>query len=134
MYTFRMNKHMQKHRNEPFRQWVNKFPVSERVPVMTEVSALTGKTLNTIKAYRGLTRKITASDSVAIQAATRLIATEKKIDCFVSASEIYPELFDAFVKQGESNGLETQPNGKECQDSTTGAVHGELAPQHGQAA
>ena len=129
-----MNKHMQKHRNEPFRQWVNKFPVSERVPVMTEVSALTGKTLNTIKAYRGLTRKITASDSVAIQAATRLIATEKKIDCFVSASEIYPELFDAFVKQGESNGLETQPNGTESQGSTTGAVQCEPLPEHSAAA
>ena len=129
-----MSKHMQKHRNEPFRQWVNKFPVSERVPVMTEVSALTGKTLNTIKAYRGLTRKITASDSVAIQAATRLIATEKKIDCFVSASEIYPELFDAFVKQGESNGLESLNGTEATETNTAGTVQCELAPQHSQAA
>ena len=39
-----------------------------------------------------------------------------------------------FKKQGESNGMETQPNGTESQNIETGAVHGELAPQHGQAA
>ena len=39
-----------------------------------------------------------------------------------------------FKKQGESNGLETQPNGTESQNIETGAVHGELAPQHSQAA
>jgi hypothetical protein len=35
-------------------------------------------------------------------------------------------------KQGATN-LES-PNGTECQSTTAGAVHGELAPQHGQAA
>lgn len=27
-----------------------------------------------------------------------------------------------FIKQGESSGMETQPHGTECQDSTTGAA------------
>ena len=54
-----------------------------------------------------------------------------------SVKKTHPQvlcLAEQVLKQGESNGMETQPNGTECQDSTTGAVHGELAPQHGQAA
>ena len=37
-------------------------------------------------------------------------------------------------KQGESNGLETQPNGTECQSTTAGAVQCDPLPEHSAAA
>ena len=39
-----------------------------------------------------------------------------------------------FKKQGESNGMESLNGTEATETNTTGAVHGELAPQHGQAA
>ena len=54
-----------------------------------------------------------------------------------SVKKTHPDvlcLAEQVLKQGGSNGLETQPNGTECQNIETGAVQCEPLPEHSAAA
>ena len=80
------------------------------------------------------------SNSIRDISPEQAISLEIASDGIIDAAKACPDFFERLKqigferKHGESNGLETQPHGTASQDSTTGAVHGELAPQHGQAA
>ncbi len=95
-----MKTNSQKTRNRPFRDWVNKFPVSRRKQVMEIIADGLGKSYQTVRSYKNMLRDIPALECAGIQMETRIISEKEGIDGFVTARSIYPELYEAF-KQGD---------------------------------
>ena len=79
------------------------------------------------------------SNSIRDISPEQAVSLEIASDGIIDAAKACPDFFERLKqigferKQGESNGMEAQ-HGTESQNIETGAVHGELAPQHGQAA